>query len=732
MSAKRKRHPTPPSPASAAPSSQPTPAKPPRSRGRGRLVEFLVVWLLIGIALGFRLADLAAWTAQPEQAFHAGEPIPTGYDAGYYLGLAQDLLNGTYQTMDTDRVVPEGRPRPTPPPLLSALAAGLVALTPFSLDWVGAILPAVLGSLLVVPMYLLGRLYGGPLMGITAALFASLYPAYLARSGLGWFDTDVLNVTWTVTAAYLFLRFGRASGAARYGYLAGGLLVYGLFLWWWDQAPEAVTAITLLPLAVALVFFDRPGRREGIIFYGGLGAAGLGAAAYLGPTGVLDVGRGLWQKFDYIVHSPSADGPFPSIGVSISEQNNLELQTLLNATTQEPFPLVLAALGLAALFIRRPRDGLFLASLVVLAAGSYFANRFLIFFVPLLALGTGYALVLLQASIRRYPLAARALPVVVLAGMAWPLVQASQDLTLWPRQSASQVAALKSLQTRTEPRAVIWSWWDNGYAIQYFAERGTMADGAEHGGERAVYTARPLAMTDPREAAHFMHFYVTQGRRGITELVEALDGDHDAALQLLREVFQRGPEAAARPLAGAELKPVAPRRHVDDWLAFLFPTPTRPVYLFIDHGLIDKSYWWHWFGTWDIAEREGQHGVYQGYTSIQRSDGYLVSADGLRLNLRTGRIEVGTQAIPLAELWIRVRGGFQREPYRKTGLRFEMMQGGTFGALMDETLAESLFNRLFLRHMGSEAGLFEPVELATPSHQLWRVHQEAWRGAPSD
>jgi len=75
------------------------------------------------------------------------------------------------------------------------IAAGLAKITPFSLNWIGAVLPALLGLLLALPLYALGRFYGGPAMGLTAVLMGLLSHYYVYRSSLGWFDTDCMNVT---------------------------------------------------------------------------------------------------------------------------------------------------------------------------------------------------------------------------------------------------------------------------------------------------------------------------------------------------------------------------------------------------------------------------------------------------------------------------------------------------------------------------------------------------------
>ena len=52
--------------------------------------------------------------------------------------------------------------------------------------------------------------------------------------------------------------------------------------------------------------------------------------------------------------------------------------------------------------------------------------------------------------------------------------------------------------------------------------------------------------------------------------------------------------------------------------------------------------------------------------------------------------------------------------------RFDYFEQARFGALMDFLIAESVFNKLYLRHL-SAAPYFRPVRLETPHFQLWEV-----------
>ena len=133
------------------------------------LIEILAVVCIITLGIYCRLEDLSQWKKIESQTFYDNKPIHTTFDAWFYLSLAQDLVDDTYTQPDEKRGVPQSPPRPEPPPLMSVLAAAIAKTTSYSLCWIGAVLPAVLGPLLVIPLYLIARFYGG----IVCALFSS-------------------------------------------------------------------------------------------------------------------------------------------------------------------------------------------------------------------------------------------------------------------------------------------------------------------------------------------------------------------------------------------------------------------------------------------------------------------------------------------------------------------------------------------------------------------------------
>jgi len=708
---------------------------------KSRRLEIVALLLIVVVGMLFRLDDLRVWRQDEARTFYNGEPIHTTFDAWFYLGLAQDLLEDGYLPVDEKRGVPDSPARPAPPPLLSVLAATRVKATNYSLSWIGALLPVVLGPLLAIPLYLLGRFYGGPLMGLSAALLAVLSPVYIMRSNIGRFDTDCLIITLAVAPALLFLYFGTNTTARRYLYLAGGLLAYLLSLWWWDQAPDVVTATSLLPLGVALAFFYRPPKKEALFLYGGLGAGVLLLLALSGPDLPLKLLQGLWGKFLYI--SKDAAGDFPNIGITITEQGRPPLGKIIREVTGFPvpgqaglllnilyaLPLLAGLTGLVLLGRRRPRETFFLLPLFGLAALSFYANRFLLFLVPVYGLGIGSFLTSLRDWLPRYPRLGRVAVLLLIVFLLLPLYIHNRQSTAWPKEPAWVVAGMEETSRRTPDDAVIWAWWDHGYALNYYARRATVTDGSIHGGERVVYSALPLAAEDFRMAANFMQFFTVRGEQGMRLLQRACGDDAGAALDLVKKVMATGPLQAETVIAAADLRESGDRQTVDDWLRFFFPARQRPLYLFLDEKMPKLAYWWYWFGTWDIEKQDGRHPGSREFYDVRHGNGLVTGSLGLRIDVATGEIRVPGLNLHAGLSGLFGPGPNEKNYSRDNGLFFGMVERARYGILMDSFLADSVFAKLFIRQQ-YDPRYFRPVVLNQPAYQLWEVVGDAIR--PND
>lgn len=689
--------------------------------------ELIGIAIILVIAFSVRFEDLWDWKKSPQIAMYKGEPILTTFDGYYYLTYARDIAEGHYGKVDYRRGVPDYPACPSPPPLLSVFGAIAHKITGASFNWIGAVLPIFLGMLLVIPLYLMARYYGGPIMALSAILMATLSHYYLYRSSLGWFDTDCMHLTWAVSTAYLFMMFGVTEGLRRYIYCLLGFIMTLLFMWWWDQAVVIATALALTPFGVAILFFYRPTKKDILIFSGIIGCFTVIIMLWKGVSFPFQIISGVLSQLKYIAKDTTNTG-FPNLGITISEQARPSFNEVIQKTSGSKATFFLSLLGLGLLFYKRPKESLFLSVPLILASFSFFfAKRFLIFMSPVTAMGIGYLVYFLWTMGRKLALL-RVASIGLLIFLAYPAYQKAMAKNFWPKEPPHLIDGMVFAKDALPDDAVIWAWWDHGYPIIYWSNKGTVNDGGIHGDERSVYNGIPLAAHDQRFSANFMRFFVARGQRGIGKLYKALDGDKDRGMKFMKKVLTVGPKAALEIIKDANLKPVDKLKSPSDWLEFFFPKEARPVYLYLDWRLTVTSYWWFWLGTWDIAKQDGIHPSYKTFYNLSRR-GDRIKGNGMEVDMEKGLLRFKNRLIPLKSIFIITRKGPITKQYNhKTDAQFEAFLPAGFGALMDKNIADSIFNKLYLRHLYNPK-YFKPIRLMTPSHQIWEVKGEIYDAA---
>ncbi|MDR2124890.1 MAG: hypothetical protein LBP38_07945 [Desulfovibrio sp.] len=123
-----------------------------------------------------------------------------------------------------------------------------------------------------------------------------------------------------------------------------------------------------------------------------------------------------------------------------------------------------------------------------------------------------------QDAAARRP-AAGALPFLVRAAvcllctavLSWPLIRHIPDYSQGPIISRDQAEALSFLRFNSPEDALVWNWWDWGYAAHHFARRRCIADGARHGGPSLYLPAAVYTTEDPRFARQIIKYTALKG-----------------------------------------------------------------------------------------------------------------------------------------------------------------------------------------------------------------------------
>jgi len=516
--------------------------------------------LVAGYAAQARLGTLAQWRADPVAHFVDGMPVMTTVDAYYSLRLAKARHDGTfvehaddplrhYQRLQRPReaseffsagIAPDWEPQRSPRrmPLLAELIALLIPVAG-SAEVAGLYLTPVLASLFVIPLFLYAWRLGEPEAGLLAGLTGAFAPVYMARTQLGYVDTDCLNLFFPWLASLLIFSIGRSDRTMRVLATSAALgFVLYLYFRWYEKA--AISALFWGTLLLWLALQRRPLREIALAMLLCVVCSHPVQLAQCADSAAGLVGR-------YLGGRTTADGAslvdamFPNVMETVTEQRGPKGVAALPAVLGHALPGALGLLGFAVLAVRRWRECLPLAPVAVMGAFTFLSGaRFAMYLAPLAGLGLGYAIAAVVRGI-----AAR----VARDRDAWPedragsrattlrllrpyaVVTAVFFLGLQPAMArigtrsppvipAPDLAAVQRAAQRMPSGARVWTWWDRGFAYAHVAGWAVYHDGSAQYTPQTHVIAHSF-VTDSPGALHAAMARVDRiGNAGITALAE--------------------------------------------------------------------------------------------------------------------------------------------------------------------------------------------------------------------
>lgn len=596
--------------------------------------------LTFGLAFALRMLEWPAWQ---DAEFRLGaELLLATHDTYHWVAGAEGFEFGT------------GHPMSEMLRILAIIFNTYPAAVAF---W----FPAVLGSLVAVIVYAWVWALGSMEMGVAAGVLASLAPGFLARTLLGYYDTDLVTLFFPLLMAlapacwamrYLLLpqmilreiafRSGIPAARALLGAhiraevpdgnpLAWQWLVLlgfsGLISWWtleWHSMFPYLTRYNVcLLLGMSLVL--APAQRRRIMVLGALayamptffGLYGLAIipvvfvaqikefsrlldvlikpqtlallwaavmvmvlSAEVFETLVNHVGSYLKQSGDVKVGAGGDVLVYPSVAQSIIEVQDLEWDELLLYFHPWQWASGLGMLGFVWVVIRRP-GALFLVPLAALGLLSMkMGGRMVMFGAPIAAIGLTLPTYWIVQRIIRRELrgfwTSMLLSCCMLVVLSAPVAELVPAMTQGPMLNRRHAEALLRARTVTPPDAMLWIWWDWGYAAHHFAHRKAIADGAAHGGPSLYLPAAVFATDNFRFARQLIKYTALQGDVP-GQVFAGLDNtEADALMKKLQS-----PETALIQAPGKQ-------------------------YVVVSFEMLRLGFWITTFGRWDFSKKEGK------------------------------------------------------------------------------------------------------------------------------
>ncbi|MEA3370711.1 MAG: STT3 domain-containing protein, partial [Campylobacterota bacterium] len=204
--------------------------------------------LLIVIAYVFSIAIRMIWVYQFDsyEAFYWKDQLMINTNDGYIWGSS--VLNALGNEFENN------------PRVVDLFKYGTVFFTylavkilPFSLDTIMLYMPAVISSLVVIPIILIARLYKLTLWGFFAALIGSIAWSYYNRTMVGYYDTDMFSAMAPMFILYFLIKTIEDESLNNALLSALSILIYPFL---YDSGLSIVYAIGLIYMSY-MVFFHR-------------------------------------------------------------------------------------------------------------------------------------------------------------------------------------------------------------------------------------------------------------------------------------------------------------------------------------------------------------------------------------------------------------------------------------------------------------------------------------------
>ncbi|ORI07302.1 hypothetical protein A3835_06935 [Campylobacter concisus] len=515
------------------------------------LLIFLAAYLF-----GFAARMLwVLWAKDMPEFYFNGEFMLTTNDAYYYAEGARDMLAGFHQQNDFS---PFNHP-------ISTIVFYICKIFSFKIESVMFYMSAFLAPLIALPVILISNEFKALKVGAVAAFMSAILPGYFVRTSVGYLDSDMLNVTFALFIIFFLIKLIDTRDRK---FIILPALFVAIYLWWYQSSYALILSIVFIFLLYTLAFMR--GRLENYqaIFFMSISIVSLNIFTkdpliankiLIFNTAIITLSYAVFCKyekllsprnlsiflalmlvvfiyfsgFDFIISKISnyifknTDEPtnkfhFINEHNFISEVKSANPLYFIYFMSGNILILLAAIIGYLLLCFKfRP----FLLTLPMLGLGllSFFGGvRFVMYVTPLVALGFGYFLhFFLNLFDLRNSIKNLSFLVFAVAALAINLdfAYSYKPNTVISHDEAVALDGLKKVAKRDD---YVFSWWDYGYAIRYFADVMTLNDPGRQGGENNYFVSLALRK-DEAFSARLVRVAVTYNDISLGQNIRPID-----------------------------------------------------------------------------------------------------------------------------------------------------------------------------------------------------------------
>lgn len=689
-------------------------------------VSIKTMILLISFAYLFSIAIRLIWVFQFSgvESFYWNEQIMINTNDGYYFATAvKNLILGT----NADN-----------PQLKTAIISypGVVYTTylffkilPFSLDTIILFMPAIISSLIVIPMILIARLYSHSLMGFFAALLGSIAWSYYNRTMVGYYDSDMFAVVMQYFVLYSLLSIIRYRSLNSIllasifiiiyplFYPQGLSLIYAMFiililylLYYNKKESTAYMAITLISVSLLLIdwqiklglvvllymiFKSKQIKDKNLIY--------LAIASFILFLFGANIMTLVVAKIDiYLDRGTNEVGlKFFQVIQTVREAGDIPFEVMANRISGSTIGVVISLIGYILLVIKyRP----FILALPLIGIGIFSlwgGLRFTVYAVPIAAISAVFLFYVISSFIDDK----RIKYIFITFATGWMLYPNISHIIGYKVPTVftkDEVVVLDKLNSISSSKDYTLAWWDYGYPIWYYTDTNTLIDGGKHHNDNFIIS-KILNTSSQTQAANLSRVAVETYVSSNYKIVA-------------NTIFKNNTPEQLNPNDYLE------KLESDD---FKLPEATRDIYLYLPNRMLNILPTVGLFSNINLQTGEkGEQPFFYKADRFQDDGKVLNFGNGIALDKKTSTLRLGQQQTQLKKFVI--VGYDQSGKLNKkvqninpnASLSIIFMQSYNSFLILDESMYNSVFIQLFVLE-NYDKELFELVI----NHPLAKVYK---------
>ncbi|MCX5701421.1 MAG: hypothetical protein NTW64_00340 [Candidatus Omnitrophica bacterium] len=476
-------------------------------------------------------------------------------------------------------------------------------------------LPLFFVTIFILVLYLFCYYHWGNMVALFSSLFVGLSPVFLARSSVGWFDTDIFSLLFPILIIWGYLLSYTASRLGlRILYLGMSSFWVGLFsftwvIWWFIVLIIIVYEFYSL-LNLFFVYWQYKEKNSALFkqrlfsLFLFLVLSSLWVIIFSGTQPLEILGNQV--RAGLVLNKPLTTLIWPNVYSTVGELRKGDFIGITNSLGGI-YLFICAVLCLVILFLsvpRNPRYTFFQREFTVIMT-FWFIGMFLaclkgVRFTMYIALPLGISLFwMLSGLCRRFK--NKKLVVILISMLVVFLAikfiyRADREAkTIYPFMNDSWYRVLNTIREKTPEDAIINSWWDYGDWFKTVSKRRVIFDGQSQNVPQAYWMANLLMSDNEKEIIGILRM-LNNGGNSAFEIINKYLKDPIKSVMLLKKVL-----ASDVTSVKDILSKILPSQGVEEVIKLLLDKPDK-AYFIVDSSMPYKINAISYLGSWDFIK----------------------------------------------------------------------------------------------------------------------------------